>query len=79
LAESPKHFIVPTLDIDLVWHTHQLMANSYQNDCLNYIKRYVDHDDKVEEGLLADSLDSTCIAWQNKYHVPYMVCGCPLP
>ncbi|KAG1876823.1 hypothetical protein C8R48DRAFT_591090 [Suillus tomentosus] len=79
MAESPDSFLVPTLDIDLGWHTHQLMASQYQKDCLSLVGRYVDHDDKVEEGHLATSFDLTCRAWNDHYHVPYMHCGCPLP
>lgn len=33
---------MPTLDIDLVWHTHQLMAIKYQNDCKEFFGRYID-------------------------------------
>ncbi|KAG1808580.1 uncharacterized protein BJ212DRAFT_1381845 [Suillus subaureus] len=79
MAESPASFFVPTLDIDLAWHTHQLMASRYQNDCLSLVGRYVNHDDKVEEGQLATSFDITCRAWNDRYRVPYMHCGCPLP
>ncbi|KAG1725508.1 hypothetical protein EDB19DRAFT_1883221, partial [Suillus lakei] len=79
MAESPASFFVPTLDIDLGWHTHQLMARQYQNDCLSLVGRYVDHDDKVEEGQLATSFDLTCRVWNDRYRVPYMHCGCPLP
>ncbi|KAG2370303.1 hypothetical protein BDR07DRAFT_1265614 [Suillus spraguei] len=79
MAESPASFFVPTLDIDLGWHTHQLMASQYQNDCLSLVGRYVNHDDKVEEGQLATSFDLTCRAWNDRYRVPYMHCGCPLP
>jgi len=42
MADSPASFFVPTLDIDLAWHTHQLMASHYQSDCLTYVGRYVD-------------------------------------
>lgn len=42
LSSSPVSFFVPTLDIDLVWHTHQLMSDSYAEDTLKYIKRFVD-------------------------------------
>jgi len=42
MAESPASFFVPTLDIDLGWHTHQLMASRYQNDCLSLVGRHVD-------------------------------------
>jgi len=42
MASSPVSFFVPTLDIDLGWHTHQLMAKKYQADCKLYIGRFVD-------------------------------------
>lgn len=42
MSSSPGDFFVPTLDIDLAWHTHQLMGNRYQEDCMKYIGRYVD-------------------------------------
>ena len=42
MSSSPVSFFVPTLDIDLVWHTHQLMPNKYKSDCEQYINRFVD-------------------------------------
>ncbi|OJA14891.1 hypothetical protein AZE42_13114 [Rhizopogon vesiculosus] len=63
MAESPASFFVPTLDIDLAWHTHQLMASLYKSDCLILVGRFIDHDDKVEEDQLATSFDLTCRAW----------------
>jgi hypothetical protein len=33
---------VPTLDIDLIWHSHQLMGGKYGVDCDVYIGRRVD-------------------------------------
>ncbi|KIM61444.1 hypothetical protein SCLCIDRAFT_16109 [Scleroderma citrinum Foug A] len=79
MAESQGSFFVPTIDIDLAWHTHQLLARRYQEDCLELVGRYVNHDDKVEEDKLATSFDVTCRAWQDRYGVPYMYCGCPPP
>jgi hypothetical protein len=35
-------FLVPTLDIDLAWHSHQLMADKYNRDCIEYVGRYID-------------------------------------
>jgi hypothetical protein len=42
ISTSPGSFHVPTLDIDLVWHTHQLMARKYGTDCRSYVGRFVD-------------------------------------
>ncbi|KAK0230087.1 hypothetical protein IW262DRAFT_377559 [Armillaria fumosa] len=79
MSSSPTGFFVPTLDIDLVWHTHQLMARQYSRDCLKYIGRFIDHDDKVAEDKLSNAFDITCRAWQDRFGIPYTHCGCPLP
>jgi Glycine-rich domain-containing protein-like len=42
LSTSPASFFVPTLDIDLVWHTHQLMAQKYDADCRAFVGRFID-------------------------------------
>ena len=42
MASSPATFFVPTLDIDLVWHTHQLLPEKYQSDCTQYVGRFID-------------------------------------
>ncbi|KAH9930332.1 uncharacterized protein B0H18DRAFT_148066 [Fomitopsis serialis] len=79
MTQSPTSLFVPTLDIDLVWHTHQLMASKYSNDCKQFVGWHIDHDDKVEENRLANAFDITCQAWQKHFKVPYTYCGCPLP
>jgi hypothetical protein len=42
LMTSNVGFYVPTLDIDLVWHTHQLNSLQYERDCFEYVGRFVD-------------------------------------
>src|ERR1700722_14909158 len=42
MSTSPASFFVPTLDIDLAWHTHQLSSTQYNSDCRKYLNRYVD-------------------------------------
>ncbi|TCD60359.1 hypothetical protein EIP91_010319 [Steccherinum ochraceum] len=79
LHSVPNSLFVPTLDIDLVWHTHQLMGFTYASDTIKHVRRFIDHYDKIEEGFLSNALDLTCRAWQQRYDVSYMHCGCPLP
>jgi len=80
LMSSSQHMlVVPTLDIDLVWHSHQLSGPRYHKDCKTNVGRYIDHDDKVEQFHLSDAFDATCRAWEKRYGVPYTQCGCPLP
>ncbi|KAG1743622.1 uncharacterized protein EDB91DRAFT_1200520 [Suillus paluster] len=78
-AASPNLIPVPTLDIDLIWHTHQLMGGRYGVDCEIYIGRRVDHPLTTEEAVLSTALDNTCHAWQSRFHIPYMQCGCTAP
>ncbi|EPQ58876.1 hypothetical protein GLOTRDRAFT_90647 [Gloeophyllum trabeum ATCC 11539] len=79
MATPPFEYYVPTLDIDLAWHTHQLYADRYASDCRKYMSRFVDHDDKVAESLLSTAFDTTCRTWKSRFGIPYVHCGCPLP
>ncbi|KAF7294634.1 hypothetical protein MIND_01000000 [Mycena indigotica] len=79
MSSSPASFFVPTLDIDLAWHTHQLQPRIYAEDTTKYVGRFIDHSGNVEESLLATSFDVTCRAWKNRFGVSYHHCGCPLP
>ncbi|KAJ7891315.1 hypothetical protein B0H14DRAFT_2560884 [Mycena olivaceomarginata] len=51
----------------------------YSKDTIQFVGRFVDHDDKVEESHLASSFDNTCRAWKSRFGVEYTHCGCPLP
>ena len=62
--------VVPTLDIDLVWHTHMLRATDYRTQTKKLLGRILNHDDKVEEGTMSTSFDETSQLWK--------VCGCVL-
>ncbi|GLB34329.1 putative expressed protein [Lyophyllum shimeji] len=79
MAASPDAFYVPTLDIDLVWHTHQLAGERYNEDCMTYVGHYVDHDDKVVEHKLSAAFDITSRDWSTRFGLPYTHCGCPPP
>jgi len=37
----------PTMDIDLVWHTHQTNHEDYVRYCNNHLGRIFDHDDSI--------------------------------
>ncbi|GJN92337.1 hypothetical protein Rhopal_005367-T1 [Rhodotorula paludigena] len=68
----------PTSFFDLAWHTHQL-KETYKGDTVTCTRRFIDHDDKVEENALANGFDVTARAWESRFGVPYSTCGCPLP
>ncbi|KAG8785422.1 hypothetical protein FRC16_001948, partial [Serendipita sp. 398] len=76
MATAPTSFFVPTLDIDLAWHTHQLKSYHYRDDTLQYLGRFPNHDDSVASPLLSAGYDLTAKAWKSRFGVPYSVCGC---
>ncbi|KAG9034217.1 hypothetical protein FRB95_013498 [Tulasnella sp. JGI-2019a] len=78
MASVAGRFVVPTLDIDLAWHTHQLLCVSYRN-LFNIMGIVPDHDDKVTQSALSTAYDETAAAWKARFSVPYSVCGCPPP
>lgn len=56
--------VVPTLDVDLIWHTHQLSPRHYYAHSTTTITKdhpvhFEDDNDWVEEGRLSDSFEWT--------------------
>ncbi|KAG8820781.1 hypothetical protein FRC17_010054 [Serendipita sp. 399] len=76
MASNPALFLVPTLDIDLAWHTHQLKSPNYRADTLCYLERTPNHDDSIESSGITSGYDITAEAWKARFGVPYSVCGC---
>lgn len=67
---------VPTLDIDLAWHTHQLSPSSYYKACTLGNARFIDHDDKVREDKLGEAFEFTSKSYQSIYGEVYSECTC---
>ncbi|KAE8351441.1 hypothetical protein BDV28DRAFT_137040 [Aspergillus coremiiformis] len=65
MARNPRHMAVPTLDVDLAWHTHQLSPSRYFDYSVFTMQQhtnvsiFIDHDDKVEETKLSDGFEWT--------------------
>jgi hypothetical protein len=64
--------IVPAVDIDLFWHTHQLTPSNYLPWCTHHIGFPINHNDSVSEGELTTSLDNTVSAWEVAYSEDYL-------
>jgi hypothetical protein len=47
-ASAEKNLPVPSLTLDLVWHTHMLHPQRYSAECAQLCGRLIDHDDSVE-------------------------------
>ncbi|PVF99604.1 hypothetical protein CPB86DRAFT_813763 [Serendipita vermifera] len=76
MSHTPGLFLVPTLDIDLAWHTHQLKGEQYRLDTQYCLQRTPNHEDNVESNSLSKAYDITAKAWKARFGVPYSVCGC---
>lgn len=74
MINNPRHMAVPTLDVDLAWHTHQLSPSRYYRFCIYSTRQrspfntsyLIDHDDKVDEGQLSDAFE-----WTTKIYRKY--------
>jgi len=50
-GKSEQELPVPSLLLDLVWHTHMLYSMRYANECVRIAGRFIDHDDDpIEHG-----------------------------
>ncbi|GAX19726.1 hypothetical protein FisN_19Hh313 [Fistulifera solaris] len=69
--------IVPTYDIDLMWHTHILYSIAkYEADCIRIRGSFLNHDDSLNDRSSGSNLEmafhQTSEAWQQSYKEPYI-------
>lgn len=79
-SSSRPKFIVPTYQIDLMWHTHMLTSiTNYHKDCVALTGYSVEHNDSLtdrsEGGLLDVNFQATKKLWYESYGVDYIVKG----
>ncbi|KAI9821079.1 MAG: hypothetical protein M1827_003813 [Pycnora praestabilis] len=67
---------VPTLDVDLAWHTHQLSPLKYYIYSDQMASKFVDHDDKIDENKLSDAFEWTSKEYQKMFGELYSECTC---
>lgn len=81
LMKKKEHkFIVPTYQIDLMWHTHILSSiHQYHEENMKINGMIMDHDDSLsdrsEEGELNTNFIATKKLWQATYFREYSVPG----
>ena len=79
-SSSRPEFIVPTYQIDLMWHTHMLTSiANYHKDCVAMTGSIIEHNDSLtdrrEGGLLDVNFQATKKLWYESYGVDYIVKG----
>jgi hypothetical protein len=79
LMRTQGNMIVPTVDIDLFWHTHQLSSNRYEEWCIMNVGRAINHDDTVDAPELTNGLEHTKQLWADTYREDYMAPGLGAP
>ncbi|KAJ0469170.1 putative Glycine-rich domain-containing protein [Helianthus annuus] len=72
-------FCVPTYDIDLIWHTHQLHPASYSNDLMKSLGKILEHDDTDQNRGKGQKLDigfsKTIKQWEALFGSRYWKAG----
>ncbi len=76
IGSNPNKVAVPTLDVDLVWHTHQLSPPTYYNHVIQQTCKFLDHDDKIEETKLSTAFEWTSKTYQKMFKDLYSECTC---
>jgi hypothetical protein len=76
MAQYSLHVAVPTLDVDLGWHTHQLSPRSYYDYTMTKCKKFIDHDDKMDEDALNTGFEWTSKTYQKLFQAVYSECTC---
>ncbi|KAK3393886.1 hypothetical protein B0H63DRAFT_387233 [Podospora didyma] len=76
MQTNPNKITVPTLDVDLAWHTHQLSPSAYYRFCVSRTKKFVDHDDKIDENTLNLQFEWTSKEYQDRFGEVYSECTC---
>lgn len=72
----PKEMFVPTLDIDLVWHTHQCSSERYKVSVEALTGKFVNHNDKLGTPVLSGGLQRTKQLWKIRFSEEYVRCLC---
>lgn len=72
----PTTMFVPTLDIDLAWHTHQCTPMLYLKGTKLWAGRFINHDDTIVKDTLDDGFDKTKRLFRVHFGKEYKVCGC---
>ncbi|KAF8406138.1 hypothetical protein HHK36_008218 [Tetracentron sinense] len=76
---SIQRFCVPTYDIDLIWHSHQLHPVSYCKDLVESLGKVLEHDDMDSDRTKGKKLDvgfsDTTKQWEETFGSRYWKAG----
>jgi hypothetical protein len=64
--------LVPTLAIDLAWHSHQMLPRRYHAETRQLVGWSVNHDDDLDGQQLESDLARTAQLWEARFGEPYL-------
>jgi hypothetical protein len=68
--------LAPTVDVDLVWHTHQLTPFAYWEYSREVAGRFINHNDMINEEAASLSFHKTVKAYEKIFRESYSLCFC---
>ena len=66
-----NEMIVPTFDIDLIWHSHMRRPSQYQACSIALCGFVLDHDDSIDKDTLSKNYQLTIDRWKQTYNIDY--------
>ncbi|KAK7525777.1 uncharacterized protein IWZ02DRAFT_445879 [Phyllosticta citriasiana] len=75
-ARHPDATLVPTLHIDVAWHTALCSPARYAAASLAYAARFINHDDTIDDAARDDAWRDTQALYKRAYGDEYDVCRC---
>lgn len=76
IRAHPGKLMVPTLDVDLAWHTAQLSPKRYYIKTTSTLSQFLNHDDKIADTKLSDAFAETTKLYEKTYNKEYSSCTC---
>ncbi|CAG8437667.1 8297_t:CDS:2 [Scutellospora calospora] len=68
LVKNNERDLVPTIDIDLCWHTHMLHSIDYRDFTKKYTGKIINHDDRISKSILNDNFKQTSDIWYKYFN-----------
>eukprot|EP01080_Neovahlkampfia_damariscottae_P007345 gene7345-11663_t len=73
-SKYPDSFLVPTVDIDIIWHCHLLRPSKYLKDCEKKFGKLINHKIKLsdyETSVKEEAILETKKLWEKEFKIPY--------
>jgi hypothetical protein len=70
----PKKFLVPTIDIEIIWQTHLLRPGIYRDDCLRLFNKIIDHSlllNDIQQYFKEQAFRNTSHLYEKHFHEEY--------